>query len=91
MNLNGTFTAPTAGIYMFINSGMGIGEPFTLVYLQVNGHNLLSSYASEQYSTYAQQAVLTLNVGDKVSLYLDDGAVGHCNYYNTHYTGIQLA
>ena len=90
MNLNGVFTAPTAGTYMFTNSGLGINYGACRVYLQVGSNRNISSYALARWTTYSLQAVLTLNAGDKVSLYLAVGAVG--DYYsNTHFTGIQLA
>ena len=98
----GTFTAPTSGIYHFAFSGLLAPKfYFVLVTLQVNGKQVGSAYSGTaendklvyRPTTLSLQSTLELNRGDKVRLYLNSGAVGaevpceHC----THFSGMLLA
>ena len=93
MDVNGIFTAPTAGTYMFTYSGFGSSGIQGRVFLKVNGKAIAGSYDGVNWGTYALQVVLSLNARDKVNMFLAQGSVGDTASADsyTHFTGIQLA
>lgn len=99
MNLNGTFTAPTDGTYMFTYSGLTDSKsqwsynPVCRVSLQVGGISIATTYTGSEtlQLSFGLQAVVCLKAGTKVNLYLWSGSIAdNKNHYN-HFTGIQLA
>ena len=90
MDYNGVFTVPTDGIYMFTFSGITtVG--WTRVQLRVNDKSYGHAWANDFAGTYALQAVIALNAGSTVCMWLEEGTVGDHNKWNTHFTGVQLA
>lgn len=89
MNLaTGVFTVPLDGIYHFEFSAMKLAyELANVVYLQVNGVEIGTSYASNL-NTYLTlsgiSASLRLKTGDQVRLFKLEGALN--DYVGNHYT-----
>jgi len=93
MNLtSGVFTAPTNGRFFFSVSGMGsTNQAHSSIYFQVNSVNIGMAEAKEHLDTFSLQAILHLNQGDEVTLFLTQGDIFECcsNHY-LHYTGMLI-
>ena len=81
----GTFRAPTPGIYHFSFSGLrAAAHHFVHVTLQVNGKRVGSAYSGTPESnkipyrptSLSLQSTLELKRGDQVRLFLEAGAIG---------------
>ena len=90
----GVFVTPKTGLYEFSLNGQKDGGEFeTTIVLRVNGYSVQNVWADflgkHNFATlFSMQSLLKLNAGDRVSLYLKNGAIyDGVEKRFTHFTG----
>ena len=87
----GVFTAPVDGIYHFYLSGINENSKQPVwIKLRLNTEMIGSAYANIPQAIFSLQSVLRMKRGDRVELFLEEGAFYDDTNHFTHFMGFRI-